>query len=90
MNTGAESPNRREFFRGLAVRAEGYALGASFIHPEVDMGRSIEADLEKVPMDSLWNNATSGLIFWSVSYLKEVYDNKGRHQYLKYFKKNSP
>ena len=41
-------------------------------------------------MDPLWNNNTSGLIFWSVSYLKEVYDNKGKEQYLEYFKKNSP
>ena len=54
------------------------------------MGQSIEANLEKAPMDPFWNNNTSGLIFWSVSYLKEVYDNKGKEQYLEYFKKNSP
>jgi len=90
MNTNAESPNRREFFKGPAVGARGYALGASFIHPEEAMGQSIEANLEKVQMESLSNNTTSGLIFWSVSYLKEVYDNKGREQYLEYFKKNSP
>ena len=90
MNTGTESPNRRELFKGPAVGAGGYALGASFIHPEEALGQSIEADLEKVQMDPLSNNATSGLIFWSVSYLKEVYDNKGREQYLEYFKKNSP
>jgi len=90
MNTGTESPNRREFLKGPAVGVERYALGVSFIHPEEDMGQTIEADLEKVQMDSLSNNAASGLIFWSVSYLKEVYDNKGREQYLEYFKKNSP
>ena len=90
MSTGTESPNRREFFKGLAVGAGGYALGASFIHPEEAIEQSIEANPEKVQMDPLWNNPTSGLIFWSVSYLKEVYDNEGREQYLEYFKKNSP
>jgi len=86
MNTGTESPNRKEIFKGLAVGAGGHALGASFIHPEEVLGQS---NLEEVQMDPLWSNPTSGLIFWSVSYLKEVYDNKGREQYLEYFKKNS-
>ena len=52
MNTGTESPNRREFFKGLAVGAGGYTLGASFIHPEEAMGQSIEANLEKAPNGS--------------------------------------
>ena len=86
MNTRTNSPDQRKLLKGAAVGAGRNALGASFIHPEDAMGLSIEANLEKVQMDPPWNNATSGLIFWSVSYLKEVYDNAGREQYLEYFK----
>jgi hypothetical protein len=50
MDTNTDSPNRREFFKGLAVGVGGYALGASLIHPEQAMGQSIEGNLEKVPM----------------------------------------
>ena len=47
MNTKTDSPNRREFLKGLAVGAGGYALGASLIHPEEALGQSIEGNLEK-------------------------------------------
>ena len=90
MSTRIESPNRREFLKGLAVGAGGYALGASLIHPEQAMGQSIEGNLEKVPMEARWNIAAGGLIFWSVTYFKEIYDTKGREQYLEHWKKASP
>ena len=90
MNTRNESPNRRKFLKGLAVGVGGYALGASLIHPEEVFGQSIEGNLEKVPLESRWNIAAGGLIFWSVTYFKEIYDTKGREQYLEHWKKASP
>jgi hypothetical protein len=83
-------PNRRDFLKGVVFGAGGYALGSLLIHPEEAMGQSIENYLEKVPMEARWNIASSGLIFWSVTYLKEIYDTKGREQYLEHWKKTSP
>jgi hypothetical protein len=90
MNADNYSINRRVFLKGIAAGAGGYALGASFIHPQEASGQSIEAYLEKVPMETRWNMAAGGLIFWAVSYYKEIYDTKGREQYLEHWKKNSP
>jgi hypothetical protein len=90
MNTKIDSKSRRGFLKGMAVGAGGYALGSLLIRPREAMGQSIENYLEKVPMEARWNIATGGLIFWSVSYLKEVYDTKGQEQYLEHFKKTSP
>ena len=84
MNTENYSINRRVFLKGIAAGAGGYALGASFIHPQEASGQSIEAYLEKVPMETRWNMAAGGLIFWAVSYYKEIYDTKGREQYLEH------
>ena len=90
MSTEIDSTSRRGFIKGVAVGAGGYALGSLLIRPKEAMAQSVEACLEKVPMETRWNIATGGLIFWSVSYLKEVYDTKGREQYLEHFKKTSP
>ena len=90
MNTRNESPNRREFLKGLAVGAGGLALGASLIYPEEALEQSIEANLEKVPVDVRWDMAAGTVIFWSVSYFKEIYDTRGREQYLEHWKKTSP
>jgi hypothetical protein len=84
------SINRRGFLKGLAVGAGGCVLGASFIHPQEVMGQSPQNYLDKVPMETRWSIAAGGLIFWSVSYLKEIYDTKGREQYLEHWKKTSP
>ncbi len=90
MNIKIDSTSRRGFLKSIAVGAGVYALGSSLIHPEEAMGQSIESYLEKVPMEARWNIAAGGLIFWSVSYLKEIYDTKGREQYLEHWKKTSP
>ena len=90
MNTKIDSTSRREFLKGLAVGAGGYALGSMLIHPKEAMGQSIESNLAKVPIEARWEVAAGGLIFWSVTYFKEIYDTKGREQYLEHFKKTSP
>jgi hypothetical protein len=66
MDTKVSSTSRRGFLKGLAVGAGGYALGASLISPQEAMGQSIEGYLGKVPMETRWDIASSGLIFWSV------------------------
>jgi len=90
MNTKIDSTSRRGFLKGLAVGAGGYALGSLMTYPKEAMGQSIEGCLEKVPMEARWNIAAGGLIFWSVTYFKEIYDTKGREQYLEHWKKTSP
>ena len=90
MNTKIDSTSRRGFLKGMAVGAGGYVLGSSLIHPKEAMGQSIEGYLGKVPMETRWDIASGGLIFWSVSYLKEIYDTRGREQYLEHWKKTSP
>jgi hypothetical protein len=83
-------PNRRDFLKGVVIGAGGYALSSLLIHPEEAMGQSIEGNLAKVPIEARWEVAAGGLIFWSVTYFKEIYDTKGREQYLEHWKKTSP
>ena len=90
MNSRNDSTNRREFLKGLAVGAGGYALGSLLIHPQEAMGQSIEGYLEKVPMGDRWSAATGGLIFWQVNFLKTLFAKEGREKYVEYLKKNSP
>jgi hypothetical protein len=90
MNNRVYSASRRGFLKGLAVGAGGYALGSLLIHPEEAMGQSIEGNLGKVSVEARWDIAASTVIFWSVSYFKEIYDTRGREQYLEHWKKTSP
>ena len=50
------------------------------------MGQSMEFLLGKVPMETRWDIAAGGLIFWQVNYHKEVYNTKGREQFITYKK----
>jgi len=90
MDTKVSSTSRRGFLKGMAVGAGGYALGSLLIHPKEAMGQSIEGNLEKVPVEARWDIAAGTVIFWSVSYFKEIYDTRGREQYLEHWKKTSP
>lgn len=90
MDTKVSSTSRRGFLKGMAVGAGGYALGSLLIHPKEATGQSIEGNLEKVPVEARWAIAASTVIFWSVSYFKEIYDTRGREQYLEHWKKTSP
>jgi hypothetical protein len=90
MNTRNGSPNRREFLKGLAFGAGGLALGTSLIHPEEVLGQSIEGNLAKVPIETRWGLAANGLLYWQITYHKEIYDTKGREGYLEHYRKVSP
>jgi hypothetical protein len=90
MNTKIDSTSRRGFLKGMAVGAGGYALGASLIYPQEAIGQSIDGNLDKVPIEVRWDLAANTVIFWSVNYFKEIYDARGREQYLEHWKKTSP
>ena len=90
MSTEIDSTSRREFLKGMAAGAGGYALGPLLIHPREAMGQSIRGYLDKVPMEERWNYAAVALIYWQILYLKEIYNTRGREKYLEIFKKASP
>jgi hypothetical protein len=90
MNTKIYSTSRREFLKGMAVGAGGYALGSLLIHPKEAMGQSIQGYLEKVPMEARWIAAAGGLVFWQVNWAKTLLAKEGREKYVEYMKKNSP
>ncbi len=90
MSNKIYGPSRRDFLKGAVMGAGGYVLGSMLIHPREARGQSFEDYVGKVPLETRWSIAASGLIFWSVSYLKEIYDTKGREQYLAHWKKTSP
>jgi hypothetical protein len=83
-------PSRRDFLKGVAIGAGGYALVSSLIHPKEAMGQSIEGYLEKVPIGDRWSAAAGGLIFWQVNFLKTLFAKEGREKYIEYLKTNSP
>lgn len=90
MDTKVSSTSRRGFLKGMAVGAGGLALGSSLIYPQLALGQSIEGNVEKVPVETRWDVAAGTVIFWAVTYYKEIYDTRGREKYLEHWKKNSP
>jgi hypothetical protein len=64
----------------MVIAAGGYAFGSMVIHPKEAMGQSIEGYLEKVPMDTRWNIAASGLVGYSVALFKTGLDKEGREK----------
>lgn len=90
MSTKIDSTSRREFLKGMAAGAGGYALGPLLIHPREAMGQSIQDHLDKVRMEDRWNYAAGALIYWQILYLKEIYNTRGREKYLEILEKASP
>jgi len=88
MDTRIFSSKRREFLKGLAVGAGGYALGSLLTHPQEAMGQSVQGYLEKVPMEARWDRASGGLVRAQVFFYKTLYDKEGREKFLEYIKKN--
>ncbi len=84
MNTKIDSTSRRGFLKGMAVGAGGLALGSSLIYPQLALGQSIEGNVEKVPVETRWDVAAGTVIFWAVTYYKEIYDTRGREKYLEH------
>ena len=82
MDIRISSPKRREFLKGLAVGAGGYALGSLLTHPKEAMGQSVQGYLEKVPMEARWDRASNGLVRAQVFFYKTLYDKEGREKFV--------
>ncbi len=90
MDTRISSPKRREFLKGLAVGAGGYALGSLLTHPKEAMGQSVQGYLEKVPMEARWDIASGGLVRAQVILYKTLYDKEGREKFVEARKQSCP
>jgi len=90
MDIRISSPKRREFLKGLAVGAGGYALGSLLTHPKEAMGQSVQGYLEKVPMEARWDRASNGLVRGQVLYYKTLYDKEGREKFVEGREKECP
>jgi hypothetical protein len=82
--------SRRDFLKGLAIGAGGYALGSSLIHPREAMGQSIEANLEKASLEKRWGFASGGLVHFQVSWAKMILDTRGKEKLIEEMKIRSP
>jgi len=80
------STSRRGFLKGLALGAGGIALGSSLILPDEAMGQTYEDYMAKAPMEARWNLASGGMIFFSMSYFKAIYDQGGKEKLVEFFK----
>ena len=88
MSNEIYNPSRRDFLKGVAIGAGGYALGSSLIHPKEAMAQSIEGYLEKVPMEARWGLASGSFITYTVNYFKTLYDQGGKEKFVEFMKQN--
>jgi hypothetical protein len=86
MNNEIYNTSRRDFLKGVAIGAGGYALGSSLIHPKEVIGQSIEGYMEKVPMETRWDLASGAYITTSVNYFKTLYDQGGKEKLVEFMK----
>jgi hypothetical protein len=86
MNKEIYYPSRRDFLKGVAIGAGGYALGSSLIHSKEAMGQSIEGYMEKVPMETRWDLASVAYITTSINYYKTLYDQGGKEKLVEFMK----
>ena len=89
MSNRIYNPSRRNFLKGVAVGAGGYALGSMLTHPKEAMGQSFAGNLEKVPMETRWSFASVGLVHFSVDYFKKILDTEGREKLVEFTRKQS-
>jgi len=89
MSNRIYNPSRRNFLKGVAVGAGGYALGSMLTHSKEAMGQSFAGNLEKVPMETRWSFASVGLVHFSVDYFKKILDTEGREKLVEFTRKQS-
>lgn len=90
MSNGINNSSRRDFLKGVAIGAGGYALGSMLTLPKEAIGQSIAGNLEKVPMEARWRMASSGLVHFQVNYFKKIIDTEGREKLVEFIKINAP
>ena len=86
MSNEMYNPSRRDFLKGVAIDAGGYAFGSMLIHPKEAMAQSIEGYLQKVPMEDRWNFTSGAYVTWYVTYLKTFYDQGGSEKFIEFMK----
>ena len=90
MSNRIYNPSRRNFLKGVAVGAGGYALGSMLTHSKEAMGQSFAGNLEKVPMETRWRMAANGLVHFQVNYFKKIFDTEGREKLIEFIKSSAP
>ena len=90
MSNRINNSSRRDFLKGAAIGAGGYALGSMLIHPKEAMGQSIAGNLEKVLMETRWRMASGGLVHFQVNYFKKILDTEGREKLIELIKSSAP
>ena len=90
MDTRISFSKRRDFLKGLAIGAGGYALGSLLAHPKEAMGQSVQGYLEKVPMEARWDRASGGFVRAQVFFYKTLYDKEGREKFVEDRKQSCP
>ena len=86
MSNDIYHPSRRDFLKGMAIGAGGYALGPSLIHPKEAVGQSIEGYMGKVPMETRWDLASGAYITASINHYKTLYDQGGKEKFIEFMK----
>ena len=86
MSNDIYHPSRRDFLKGMAIGAGGYALGPSLIHPKEAVGQSIEGYMGKVPMETRWDLASGAYITASINHYKTLYDQGGKEKLVEFMK----
>jgi hypothetical protein len=86
MSNEIYNPSRRDFLKGVAIGAGGYAFGSMLIHPKEAMGQSIEGYLERVPMEARWDFTSGNFLSFAVNYFKTLYDQRGKEKYVEFMK----
>ena len=89
MSNEIYNPSRRDFLKGVAIGAGGYAFGSMLIHPKEAMGQSIEGYLKKVPMKARWDIVSDSYVRLGVSYFKALYDQGGREKLIEFQKERA-
>lgn len=87
MSNGINNSSRRDFLKGVAIGAGGYALGSMLTYPKEAMGQSIEDYLGKIPMEARWNAASGGLVHFQVNFFKKLLDAEGREKLVEFTRK---
>ena len=88
MSSEIYNPSRRDFLKGMAIGAGGYALGSMLIYPKDAMGQSIEGCLEKIPMEARWDLTSGNFLSYTVNYFKTLYDQGDKEKYVEFMKEN--
>ncbi|HTU02254.1 MAG TPA: twin-arginine translocation signal domain-containing protein [Candidatus Sulfotelmatobacter sp.] len=88
MTNAAQSPDRRQFLKGVMLGAGSGAVAAGLLHPHAAAAQSIESYVDKVPMATRWDLASTAYLATSVTYFKTRLDQGGKEQFDEFMRAN--